>query len=193
MATGRDIREGDGEKMDDKVTYRQQVNFCGKPRCRKCREGIGHGPYWYAYHLTDAGRTVRTYIGRELPPGVASSLSASHDAIAEGDLEEKWGLPMPRSETATPKNPAFPIAQEGLYSEIDALDRLLASDPTNEAALQRLMIVLAQSKRRGEAMRAYQRFTSVLRSGYGRSPLAETQEIYETVLHGGDFSDRDPR
>ena len=108
--------------MDDKVTYRQQVNFCGKPRCRKCREGIGHGPYWYAYHLTDAGRTVRTYIGRELPPGVASSLSASHDAIAEGDLEEKWGLPMPRSETATPKNPAFPIAQEGLYSEIDALD-----------------------------------------------------------------------
>ncbi len=190
---GRDIREGDGEKMDDKVTYRQQVNFCGKPRCRKCREGVGHGPYWYAYHLTDAGRTVRTYIGRELPPGVASSLSASSDAIAEGDLEEKWGHPMPRSETATPKNPAFPIAQEGLYSEIDALDRLLAFDPTNEAALQRLMIVLAQSKRRGEAMRAYQRFTSVLRTGYGRSPLAETQEIYETVLHGGDFSDRDLR
>jgi len=190
---GRDIREGDGEKMDDKVTYRQQVNFCGKPRCRKCREGVGHGPYWYAYHLTDAGRTVRTYIGRELPPGVASSLSASSDAIPEGDLEEKRGHSMPRSGTATPKNPAFPIAQEGLYSEIDALDRLLAFDPTNEAALQRLMIVLAQSKRRGEAMRAYQRFTSVLRTGYGRSPLAETQEIYETVLHGGDFSDRDLR
>ena len=188
---GRDIREGDGEKMDDKVTYRQQVNFCGKPRCRKCREGVGHGPYWYAYHLTDAGRTVRTYIGRELPPGVASSLSASSDAIPEGDLEEKRGHSMPRSGTATPKNPAFPIAQEGLYSEIDALDRLLAFDPTNEAALQRLMIVLAQSKRRGEAMRAYQRFTSVLRSSYGRSPLAETQEIYETVLHGDDFSDRD--
>ncbi len=179
--------------MDDKVTYRQQVNFCGKPRCRKCREGVGHGPYWYAYHLTDAGRTVRTYIGRELPPGVASSLSASSDAIPEGDLEEKRGHSMPRSGTATPKNPAFPIAQEGLYSEIDALDRLLAFDPTNEAALQRLMIVLAQSKRRGEAMRAYQRFTSVLRTGYGRSPLAETQEIYETVLHGGDFSDRDLR
>ncbi len=53
--------------MDDKVTYRQQVNFCGKPRCRKRRGAIGHGSYWYAYRITDAGRMVRTYIGRELP------------------------------------------------------------------------------------------------------------------------------
>jgi len=67
MAIGRNIQEGGGEKMDDKVTYRQQVNFCGKPRCRKRRGAIGHGSYWYAYRITDAGRMVRTYIGRELP------------------------------------------------------------------------------------------------------------------------------
>src|SRR5947209_16477818 len=102
MATGRDIREGDGEKMDDKVTYRQQVNFCGKPRCRKCRDGIGHGPYWYAYRLTDTGRTVRTYIGKELPPGVLStSLAESADSASESDVGHK---------------------REGQYREIDALD-----------------------------------------------------------------------
>src|SRR5260370_26869074 len=53
--------------MDDQVTYRQQVNFCGKPRCRKCRDGIGHGPYWYAYHLTADGRKERVYVGKNLP------------------------------------------------------------------------------------------------------------------------------
>ncbi|MGH2482215.1 MAG: hypothetical protein ACRDHW_21400 [Ktedonobacteraceae bacterium] len=54
--------------MDDesKITYHQQVSYCGKERCRKCREGIGHGPYWYAYQLVK-GRTVRTYIGKNPP------------------------------------------------------------------------------------------------------------------------------
>ncbi len=52
-----------------KVTYHQQVSYCGKPRCRKCREGKGHGPYWYAYQTVN-GHTTRTYIGKNLPPGV---------------------------------------------------------------------------------------------------------------------------
>ncbi len=59
--------------MDSKVTYRQQVSFCGKPQCSKCREGIGHGPYWYAYHTSEQGRTVRTYVGKRLPEGVQGS------------------------------------------------------------------------------------------------------------------------
>ncbi len=52
---------------DGKVVYRQQIAHCGKPRCRKCREGIGHGPYWYAYR-TENGVTTRTYVGKHLPP-----------------------------------------------------------------------------------------------------------------------------
>ncbi len=48
------------------IKYYQQVNFCGKKNCRKCQEGIGHGPYWYSYQIVN-GRTVSTYIGRELP------------------------------------------------------------------------------------------------------------------------------
>ncbi len=48
------------------ITYRQQKSFCNKPGCRTCREGNGHGPYWYAYQVVN-GRTMRTYIGKVLP------------------------------------------------------------------------------------------------------------------------------
>src|SRR5436309_5697002 len=51
---------------NSKITYHQQVSYCGKPRCRKCREGTGHGPYWYAYKTVD-GRTTRSYVGKNLP------------------------------------------------------------------------------------------------------------------------------
>jgi len=49
-----------------KIAYRQQMTLCGKPRCRTCQVEGGHGPYWYAYRVVD-GRTIRTYVGRDLP------------------------------------------------------------------------------------------------------------------------------
>ncbi len=148
--------------MDEKVTYRQQVSFCGKPRCRKCREGIGHGPYWFAYRITPEGRTVRTYIGKQLPPGIIS--------------------PSASSDSSTPS--AVTSAREGQHGEIDTLDRLLAKDPTDEETLQRLVIALAKAKRRGEALRAYQRFATLLQSQFGRAPSTETRELYEAVQRG---------
>jgi hypothetical protein len=64
--------------MNSKVTYRQQYTRCGKQRCRKCREGEGHGPYWYAY-WSEKGRTVSKYIGSQLPATVAQQ-SPGEDA-----------------------------------------------------------------------------------------------------------------
>ncbi len=55
--------------MNGKITYHQQVSYCGKPHCRKCREGTGHGPYWYGYSTVE-GRTSRTYIGKYLPADI---------------------------------------------------------------------------------------------------------------------------
>ncbi|HEX9131974.1 MAG TPA: DUF6788 family protein, partial [Ktedonobacteraceae bacterium] len=55
--------------MSSKVTYRQQFTRCGKQRCRKCKEGAGHGPYWYAYWSVN-GRTVSKYIGKHPPEDV---------------------------------------------------------------------------------------------------------------------------
>jgi DNA-binding SARP family transcriptional activator len=52
--------------MKNKVTYRQQYTRCGKQRCRKCKEGPGHGPYWYAYY-SEHGHTVSKYIGIHAP------------------------------------------------------------------------------------------------------------------------------
>lgn len=55
--------------MNNKVTYRQQFTRCGKQRCRKCKEGAGHGPYWYAY-WSENGRTISKYIGVHPPAGI---------------------------------------------------------------------------------------------------------------------------
>lgn len=55
--------------MNGKVTYRQQYTRCGKQRCRKCKEGAGHGPYWYAY-WSENGRTISKYIGIHAPAEV---------------------------------------------------------------------------------------------------------------------------
>jgi DNA-binding SARP family transcriptional activator len=60
---------GEGIHMNGKVTYRQQYTRCGKQRCRKCKEGAGHGPYWYAY-WSENGRTISKYIGIHPPAEV---------------------------------------------------------------------------------------------------------------------------
>ena len=61
------MREETNESED--ITYEQHVTYCGKPTCTRCSDGIGHGPYWYAYQTMN-GRTRRTYIGKNLPVGV---------------------------------------------------------------------------------------------------------------------------
>ena len=76
-----------GSGSNNKITYHQQVSYCGKPRCRRCREGIGHGPYWYSYQ-TKEGRTTRTYIGKQL--------SAEAQATMAG-LYPVQSLPVPAS------------------------------------------------------------------------------------------------
>ena len=52
--------------MNGKITYHQQISYCGKPRCRKCRDGQGHGPYWYAY-WREGSRLRSGYIGKVSP------------------------------------------------------------------------------------------------------------------------------
>jgi predicted ATPase/DNA-binding SARP family transcriptional activator len=68
--------------MNGKVTYRQQYTRCGKQRCHKCKEGSGHGPYWYAY-WSEKGRTVSKYIGTHLPEHLASSQGGTGNSVSE--------------------------------------------------------------------------------------------------------------
>src|SRR5438552_3626195 len=62
--------------MESDTIYRQEATSCGKSTCRRCQEGRGHGPYWFAYRIEN-GRLVRTYIGKRLAgtrsPGVVQT------------------------------------------------------------------------------------------------------------------------
>jgi predicted ATPase/DNA-binding SARP family transcriptional activator len=346
--------------MEGKITYHQQVSYCGKPRCRRCREGTGHGPYWYAYQTIN-GRTVRTYVGKN-PPAEALQGAAAMEESSQGSggrsaelasvvvrisvlgqfalerredgasaisaassprwqpitdaslqhqrvrllliclisspgrkigreqaIEMLWpdldfetashrldkavhslrqALEPGRSRPATStllltehatlqladqsrvwidadafesllsqaragNDPGqteqlleeaallyggdylpderdldwtqarreslqrgwigllleladLRIAREAMTSAIDTLDRLLAIDPTNEAAVQRLIVLLVQSGRRGEALRIYQRFAALLKQEYRIAPLPETRALYDTARRGED-------
>ena len=349
LVSPRDDSQNRGEMTGSKITYHQQVSYCGKPHCRRCREGIGHGPYWYAYQTVN-GRTIRTYIGKHPPSEMQGALAAAEEArdsasapdfagaavrlyvLGQFRLEyrneqQQWqpvtdtslqhqrvrallhclvsspGRKLGREqaiemlwpeldfETATnrldkavynlrrlfepgrsrpatsnllltehatlmladqsqlwadadafeallsqartssdpgqteqlleeamllyggdylPEERDIPwiqarreslqrnwigllleladlrITREALSSAIDTLDRLLAVDPANEAAVQRLVILLAQSGRRAEALRIYQRFAAVLRQEYKIAPLPETRALYEAARRGED-------
>ncbi len=372
--------------MDGKITYHQQVTYCGKPRCRKCREGIGHGPYWYSYQTVN-GQTTRTYIGKTLPLAVQAALGTVPPSIGDSDMavnysplsaadpgtsmiriwtlgqfridrsyHQQWSpvtdsawqqhnvrsllaylicsperrasrsqiiaalwptleigmassrlnktvqnlrkvLGHPAVDAGSMQGDAFrvgalPLLVDGewlslanqehiwidadafeersvaflgdkahyehgeqraasdvsvdslqhervlrevvtLYSgnflpeeqvsewvitrrqvlrrhwiefllelvdlyttrgasssAIDILDRLLASDPTNEPAVQRLIVVLSHLKRRGEALRAYQSFADVLQREYAAVPSEETRAFYEAVRRGNALPER---
>jgi len=330
--------------MNGKVTYRQQFTRCGKERCRKCKEGSGHGPYWYAYWSVN-GRTVSKYIGTNLPEAVkqeqlavatTSTASApsepvlrvyvlgqfrierkteqgvwqaidgrlwhrrrarsllgcllsspnrrlsreqvmdqlwpdleidiaanrlngavhelrqmlepdlsrpaasrllklerdvlelaghqqiwvdaeafenlikeadtSTDAVRTRQLQEEaatlyrgsYLLEELYSEWAGQRRDALQRAWVGLLlnlaqsqaeneeyaSAIETLDRLRTTDPTNETALQHLMMLLTQRDRRGEALQVYRRHQEMLQRDYESEPLPETVDLYEKLRNG---------
>lgn len=60
------------------ITYQLQYRKCGKPSCKTCREGKGHGPYWYAY-WREGSRLRSGYIGKT-PPAAISGSDTTTDA-----------------------------------------------------------------------------------------------------------------
>ncbi len=54
------------EPQEPSIHYQQEYTKCGKPSCKKCNGGQGHGPYWYAY-WSEGGKTRSKYIGKYLP------------------------------------------------------------------------------------------------------------------------------
>lgn len=89
------LLRGEGkDAMSSKVTYRQQYTRCGKQRCRKCREGAGHGPYWYAY-WSENGRTISKYIGMQRPTDaeVAGPPEAQPQASHQHSMADQAVLP----------------------------------------------------------------------------------------------------
>ncbi|HZU69622.1 MAG TPA: tetratricopeptide repeat protein [Ktedonobacteraceae bacterium] len=75
-------------------------------------------------------------------------------------------------------------ARGALASAIEPLERLLSTDPTHETAVRRLMTVLTQLDRRGEALQVYQQLAGILRRDYDNEPMPETRELYEALRQG---------
>jgi hypothetical protein len=65
-AEGRQVVE---EKRVSAGTLRSEMVKCGKDRCKKCREGPAHGPYWYLYFRRN-GKLTSRYIGKMIPEGL---------------------------------------------------------------------------------------------------------------------------
>jgi Family of unknown function (DUF6788) len=57
------------ERPASASTLRLELVKCGKERCRKCREGPAHGPYWYLYFRRN-GKLTSRYIGKRIPEGL---------------------------------------------------------------------------------------------------------------------------
>ena len=60
---------------DQHITYQLQFRKCGKASCSTCRDGQGHGPYWYAY-WREGSRLRSGYIGKVSPEEAAYAQTA---------------------------------------------------------------------------------------------------------------------
>jgi hypothetical protein len=69
----REPREGHQvveERPASAGTLRLERVKCGKARCKKCKEGEGHGPYWYLYYRR-SGKLTSRYVGKTDDPEAA--------------------------------------------------------------------------------------------------------------------------
>ena len=69
---------------DQHITYQLQFRKCGKASCSTCRNGQGHGPYWYAY-WREGPRLRSGYVGKSRPdaqkPGDIVAAAAAAAAV----------------------------------------------------------------------------------------------------------------
>lgn len=64
-------------------TYQEQFRRCTRPSCRACRQGKGHGPYWYAYWRQN-GRVHSRYIGKKRPVATTYTAPGGLDRGTDG-------------------------------------------------------------------------------------------------------------
>jgi DNA-binding SARP family transcriptional activator len=116
--------------MSSKVTYRQQFTRCGKQRCRKCKEGAGHGPYWYAYWSVN-GRTVSKYIGIHPPANVEMETHKSQPQQHNVLAIEKANPPEPHSvQLEVQKNTLIKTPLTISNSSISSIEDAFEKQPT---------------------------------------------------------------
>jgi hypothetical protein len=71
---------------DQHITYQLQFRKCGKVSCSTCRNGQGHGPYWYAY-WREGSRLRSGYIGK-VRPFLQKSRALMHANAEEHEVSQ---------------------------------------------------------------------------------------------------------
>ncbi|WP_376793837.1 tetratricopeptide repeat protein [Thermogemmatispora sp.] len=168
--------------MNSKVTYYRQYSFCGKPQCKRCRQGRGHGPYWYAYR-SEGGHITRTYIGRTLPPEALAQ--AEQQEIVAGQAGQPplrrlyllgtFRLERPTEEQRTTPRSGRPTLQPASR----ALLALLISSPARRLSRHQALTTLWPELVPAEANRRLERAVANLRHWLANatpwpSPAAES-------------------
>jgi hypothetical protein len=75
---------------DQHITYQNQYRKCGKASCRTCRDGQGHGPYWYAY-WREGSRLRSGYIGKK-PPWVQGTATPRNEMRTAFPTDEERAM-----------------------------------------------------------------------------------------------------
>lgn len=83
---------------DQHITYQLQYRKCGKASCSTCRNGQGHGPYWYAY-WREGSRLRSGYVGKvhphmrdQAPPSSGDAMQKEPDQVTHMDQQETVGI-----------------------------------------------------------------------------------------------------
>ncbi|MBV9258037.1 MAG: hypothetical protein JO215_08475 [Ktedonobacteraceae bacterium] len=84
---------------DQHITYQLQYRKCGKASCSTCRNGQGHGPYWYAY-WREGSRLRSGYVGKvhpnlqggTTPPAHPDSALPGSSLPAQTDHQQTTGI-----------------------------------------------------------------------------------------------------
>ena len=76
------------------ITYQLQFRKCGKASCSTCRNGQGHGPYWYAY-WREGSRLRSGYVGKVHPNQQKLSTSPSEIEATAAELTLKESIATP--------------------------------------------------------------------------------------------------
>jgi len=141
-----------------------------------------------------ARRAMRT---KPVPPDAAARLRAAIDLYQGDYLEDEnagdWHLEhrdrlrrIWADGLAALGNHLVDIGAHGDAAAV--YRRLVTAEPWDEAAHRQLMLALARSGQRGEALRHYERVVALLDRELGSAPARETIGLYDK-LRRGDFAD----
>ena len=86
---------------DQHVTYQLQHRKCGKKSCSTCRQGQGHGPYWYAY-WREGTRLRSGYVGK-INPYILSEPSQENDISLANKIYKEPDSAIPSTHKKTRK------------------------------------------------------------------------------------------